>query len=74
MQDDIHIAGVLSRHITHVLAMPATPSQIADLQRHAEAFGCPELIALHGPQTEAHLDYLDLTVITNQRRNFSPMQ
>ena len=41
--------------------MPAIPSPIADLQRHAEAFGCPELIALHGPQTEAHLDYLDLT-------------
>ena len=42
--------------------MPATQtSPIADLQRHADAFGCPELIALDGPQTEAHLDYLDLS-------------
>lgn len=41
--------------------MPATPSPIADLQGHAQAFGCPELIALRGPQTHAHLNYLDLT-------------
>lgn len=42
--------------------MPAAQvSAIADLQRHADAFGCPKLIALDGPQTDAHLDYLDLT-------------
>ena len=41
--------------------MPSsTASPIAELQRQAHAFGCPELISLHGPQTEAHLDYLDL--------------
>ena len=34
---------------------------IADLQRQTDAFGCPELISLGEPQTEAHLDYLDLT-------------
>lgn len=42
--------------------MPSTAtSPIADLQREADAFGCPELISLEGPKTEAHLDYLDLT-------------
>lgn len=39
----------------------AATSLIADLQHQADAFGCPELISLHGPQTEAHLEYLDLT-------------
>ena len=42
--------------------MPSTaPSPIADLQRETDAFGCPELISLQGVQTDAHLDYLDLT-------------
>ena len=42
--------------------MPSTAtSPITDLQREANAFGCPELISLQGPQTDAHLEYLDLT-------------
>ena len=42
--------------------MPSTATNpIADLQREADRFGCPELISLEGPKTEAHLDYLDLT-------------
>ena len=37
-----------------------TSSSVARLERETKAFGCPELIALDGPQTEAHLNYLDL--------------
>ena len=42
------------------MASSAT-NPIADLQRQTDAFGCPKLISLREPQTEAHLDYLDLT-------------
>ena len=37
-----------------------TSSSIARLQCETNAFGCPELIALVGPQTDTHLNYLDL--------------
>ena len=40
---------------------PTAISPIPDLQREANAFGCPDLISLQGPQTDAHLEYLDLT-------------
>ena len=35
-------------------------NRLARLNRETNAFGCPELITLDGPQTEAHLNYLDL--------------
>lgn len=35
-------------------------SSVARLEHETKAFGCPELISLKGPQTEAHLNYLDL--------------
>ena len=41
--------------------MPVTHRQsTARLQQEAIAFGCPELISLDGPQTDTHLNYLDL--------------
>ena len=42
--------------------MPVThTSQSIDrLQREAIAYGCPELITLVGPETDTHLNYLDL--------------
>ena len=42
--------------------MPVTDTSrsIVCLQREAIAYGCPELITLVGPQTDTHLDYLDL--------------
>ena len=40
---------------------PTATSPTTDLQREAHAFGCPNLISLQGPQTDAHLEYLDLT-------------
>ena len=42
--------------------MPAThtASSVARLERETNAFGCPELITLVGPQTDTHLNYLDL--------------
>ena len=40
--------------------MIQTLSSISRLEREAKAFGCPELITLDGPQTDAHLNYLDL--------------
>ena len=42
--------------------MPATrtSSSVARLERETSAFGCPELITLVGPQTDTHLNYLDL--------------
>ena len=42
--------------------MSVTPntSSLVRLERETRAFGCPQLIALNGPQTEAHLNYLDL--------------
>lgn len=42
--------------------MPANhaPSSAARLEKETRAFGCPELISLDGPRTDAHLNYLDL--------------
>ena len=37
-----------------------TSSSVARLEGETKAFGCPELITLDGPQTDAHLNYLDL--------------
>ena len=37
-----------------------TSSSIDRLQCETSAFGCPELITLVGPQTDTHLNYLDL--------------
>ncbi len=37
-----------------------TSSSVARLERETNAFGCPELITLVGPQTDTHLNYLDL--------------
>ena len=36
------------------------PQSSARIQQEAIAFGCPELIQLSGPQTDTHLNYLDL--------------
>ena len=39
----------------------ASPSpSLADLEREMNKIGCPELIALDGPPSAAHLNYLDL--------------
>ena len=35
-------------------------SSVARLEHETRAFGCPELITLNGPQTDSHLNYLDL--------------
>ena len=40
--------------------MIQTLSSVSRLERETKAFGCPELITLDGPQTDAHLNYLDL--------------
>ena len=43
-----------------------TSSSVARLERETKAFGCPELITLDGPQTDAHLNYLDLMQVQNE--------
>lgn len=47
--------------------MPVTRtlSSADRLEHETKAFGCPELIALDGPQTDAHLNYLDLMPTRN---------
>lgn len=43
-----------------------TSSSIARLERETKAFGCPELIMLDGPKTDAHLNYLDLMQVREE--------
>ena len=42
------------------MSVLSTSVSVAQLEQETRAFGCPELIALDGPETEAHLNYLDL--------------
>ena len=53
------------------MSITRTSTSVTKLQRETNAFGCPELIALDGPQTEAHLNYLDL-MQTQSRSTFLP--
>lgn len=41
-------------------------SSTARLEHETKAFGCPDLLTLTGPQTDAHLNYLDLMKADDQ--------
>ena len=43
-----------------------TSSSIARLERETKAFGCPKLIMLDEPKTDAHLNYLDLMQVQKE--------